>query len=155
MKDRSLRSKKGVETRGREVDLAVENANELGVVKIHENVISSIVRKATCSVEGVSRLAGSALVDNIAEIVGSRKMHDRAIGIKIDGAEVEIEVKVNVEYGSHVPSLAANVQSSVMENVERITGMKVTKVDVVIQELEEEPEEEEEEEENEEEEDNE
>lgn len=145
MKDRSSRSKRNEDGRGRDMELAAENSNELGVVKIHENVISSIVRRATCSVEGVARLAGSALVDNIAEIVGSRKMHDRAIGIKIDGSEVEIEVKVNVEYGSHVPTLAANVQSTVMDEVEKITGMKVTKVDVVIQELEEEPEEEEEE----------
>ena len=41
-----------------------------GIVKVHESVIASIIRKAACSVEGVVRLAGNTLVDNIAEFVG-------------------------------------------------------------------------------------
>ena len=56
-----------------------ESGNQLGCIRLHENVISSIVRKAACSVEGVVRLAGSTLVDNIAEIVGSKRIHDRSI----------------------------------------------------------------------------
>ncbi len=118
-----------------EVDIISENSTGLGVVKIHESVISSIVRRATTAVKGVTRLAGSAFVDNLAEIVGSRKIHDRAISIKIDGAKVEIEVKVNVDYGAHVPTLAENIQSAIMTDVEKITGMKVSRVDVVIQEI--------------------
>ena len=45
--------------------------NSVGMVKVHESVIASIVRKATLEIEGVIRLAGSSLVDNLAEIVGS------------------------------------------------------------------------------------
>ena len=48
---------------------AALEGSELGEVKVHENVIASLVRRAALSVEGVSRLAGSTLVDNIAEIV--------------------------------------------------------------------------------------
>ncbi len=113
----------------------MENGNELGLIKIHENVIASVVRKATCSVEGVVRLAGSTLVDNIAEIVGSRKIHDRSISIDISGETVKIEVKVNIAFGTHVPTVASNIQQAVMEQVEKLTGMKVTQVNVVVQEL--------------------
>ena len=45
-----------------------------GTVKVHESVIASIVRKAACAVPGVVRLAGSSLVDNLAEIDGSKRM---------------------------------------------------------------------------------
>ena len=86
--------------------------SELGDVKIHDGVIATITRRAALAVEGVSRLAGNALVDNLAEIVGSRRMQSRAI------AEV-----------------AENVQKAVIADVEKITGMTVTTVHVLIQDI--------------------
>ncbi|OGV39330.1 MAG: hypothetical protein A2020_08870 [Lentisphaerae bacterium GWF2_45_14] len=117
-------------------EIPLEEPPDQGVVKIHENVISAIVRKATCSVEGVVRLAGSTFLDNIAEIVGSRRIHDRAITTDIEGGEVSIQVKINIMYGMSVPALASRVQTAVIEAVEEMTGMKVTRVDVFIQEVE-------------------
>jgi uncharacterized alkaline shock family protein YloU len=114
-----------------------EKGNDLGLIKIHENVISTIVRKATLETEGVSRLAGSSFVDNIAEIVGSRKMSDRSIAINLEDDKVDIEVKVNILFGFRVPDVAAAIQSAIIEEVENTTGMSVTSVNVVIQEIEE------------------
>lgn len=116
------------------------NVNEHGHIKIHENVITAIVRRATCSVKGVSRLAGSSFIDNLAEIVGSRKVHDRAIGLKMDGANIEVEVKVNMLFGTNIPAVAAEIQSEVTKNIQKITGMNVNSVNVVVQEIEEPPE---------------
>jgi uncharacterized alkaline shock family protein YloU len=113
-----------------------ENASELGTVKIHENVISSIVHQATCSLYGVLRLSGSTFVNNIADIVGSRKMHDRAISVDLGNDSVEITVKVDIEYGVHIPELAGNIQSAVMEEVQKITGITVSRVNVVVQSIE-------------------
>ena len=48
-----------------------EGSGVPGAVKIHENVIATIVRRIACSVEGVSKISGSSFVDNIAEMVGS------------------------------------------------------------------------------------
>ncbi len=112
-----------------------DDGSEMGLIKIHENVISSIVRKAACGVEGVVRLAGSTLVDNIAEIIGSKRISDRAINVNINGDSVAIEVKVNLAYGVHVPTVASNIQSTVIREVEKMTGMTVTIVNVIVQEL--------------------
>jgi uncharacterized alkaline shock family protein YloU len=116
-----------------------EKSNDLGLVKIHGNVISSIVRRAALSIDGISRLSGSSFVDNIAEIVGSRKIHDRAIAIEIDEDKVAIEIKVNLIFGYNVPEIAAQVQSVIIEEVEKVTGMTATSVNVIIQEIEEAP----------------
>jgi len=115
-----------------------EKGNDLGLIKIHENVISSLVRKATCAVSGVTRLAGSTFVDNLAEIVGSRRISDRAITINIEEDTVEIEVKINVCFGVQIPEVAAAVQRAVIEKVEETTGMTVKQVNVIVQEIEEE-----------------
>lgn len=118
-----------------ESEVVFDSGNDQGIVKIHENVIVSVVREATISVDGVIRLSGSSLVDNIAEIVGSRKIQDRSIKVNLEGPQAEIEVEVTIAYGSHIPTVAAGVQAKVKEDVEAITGMAVGKVDVVIQGL--------------------
>ncbi len=125
-------------TEKKKVQVMTEKGTELGLIKIHENVISSLVRKAILSVEGVTRLAGSSFVDNIAEIVGSRKMSDRAIAIVLDEDKVEVEVKINVLFGSTIPEVAGAVQKAVIQCVESTTGMTVKQVNVIIQEVEEE-----------------
>ena len=47
---------KKVEVQAENVASVVEGS-ELGDIKIHENVIATLVRKAALSIEGVSRLA--------------------------------------------------------------------------------------------------
>ena len=59
-----------------------DTPSELGLIKIHDNVLASLVSRAVLGVEGVSRLAGSAIMENLAGIVGS---HSRAIEIIKDG----------------------------------------------------------------------
>jgi len=120
------------------------DGQELGLIHIHENVIASAVRKATSRVDGVIRLSGSTIVNNIAELIGNKTIGDRAIAVHIDGETVAIEVKVNILYGVHVPTVAASIQTAVVEEVEKITGMTVTAVNVIVQELDEDHEEEEE-----------
>ncbi len=108
-----------------------------GELKIHENVISSLVRHATLAQEGVSRLSGNNFVDTIGEIVGSRRIQDRAIIVKLaDDNRIEIEVKVVVKFGYVVPEIATTIQKSVITEVENITGMTVTAVNVTVQDVE-------------------
>jgi Uncharacterized protein conserved in bacteria len=122
-----------------EAPAAAQNASELGEVKIHENVIASLVRRAALSVEGVSRLAGNTLVDSIAEVVGSRRMQSRAITIEMgDNNRVAIEIKLVLKFGCNIPEVAGKVQKAVIEGVEKVTGMTVTKVGVLFQDIEEE-----------------
>ena len=124
--------------------IAQENAPQgalEGVIKVHESVVASIVRKAACSVDGVIRLAGSTLVDNIAEIVGSKRIYDRSILVEMGESSVQIEVKVILAYGIEIPPVAKAIQEAVIEQITSITGMTVGKVNVMIMDLEELPQE--------------
>lgn len=112
---------------------------ELGDIKIHESVLASLARRAAINVEGVSRLAGSSLVDNLAEIVGSRRMQSRAVNITMgEDSSVTIELKVVLRFGCCIPEVASAIQKAVISEVEHTTGMNVTTVDVLVQEIEEE-----------------
>lgn len=117
---------------------ALIEGSEMGDVKIHENVIAALVRQAALEQEGVSRLAGSALVDDIANLVGSRRMQSRAITVELgEENRVSIEIKLNLVFGYRIPEVAERVQKAVISTVEETTGMIVPKVNVLIQEIEE------------------
>ena len=110
--------------------------NSTGVVKVHESVISSIVRKAALGVEGVLRLGNSTLVDNLAEIVGSKKIQDRAISVEMNGNAVSVELRVILQYGVLIPHVAAQLKEAVAEEITRLSGMTVDHVNVVVMDLE-------------------
>ena len=111
-----------------------------GDVRVHESVLASIARKAVLSVPGVIRLSGSSLIDNIAEIVGSRKTFDKAIVIGVTENGISLEVRIIVKFGEAVPAIAAAVQKNVIDDITRLTGMAIVRVDVVVMDLEDEAE---------------
>ena len=111
---------------------------ELGEIKIHENVIANLVAMATRTVPGVSRLAGSTVVDAIASIVGSRRMQARAITVGIAGDNcVTIDLKLNILVGFRLPDVVQQVQREVINSIEDVTGMTVTRVNVAVQDIDE------------------
>jgi uncharacterized alkaline shock family protein YloU len=108
-----------------------------GIIRIAAPVIISIVRQAACAVNGVTRITGSNLINNIAEFVGSRKVMDRAIQIEIKNSRVTVELSINVCYGVSLPEVAANVQKNVTRQIEELTSLEVNQVNVIIREMEE------------------
>ena len=107
-----------------------------GEIRIASAALSTIIRKAVCSVEGVSRLAGNSLVDNIAEFVGSKKVMHRAIQITIGESSIEAAIAINIRYGFALPEIAAEVQKNVVCQVRELTGLTASRVDVIIREME-------------------
>ncbi len=110
--------------------------NDRGSIRISSAAIATIVRKAACSVEGVTRITGNSLVDNIAEFVGSRKVMDRAIQTAIEDSSVSVELSINICYGVSLPEIAANVQKTVADQIKEQTGLQVEQVNVIIREME-------------------
>ena len=112
--------------------------NSVGVIRVHESVIASIVRKITLETDGIVRLAGNSLVDNLAEIVGSKKIQDRSISVEMGASSVSIEIGVIIKYGTPIPPVAEALKSSVAAEILKLTGMKVGKVNIIVMDLEEE-----------------
>lgn len=104
---------------------------ELGKVKIHHEAISTIAGHAVTAVPGVVRMSGS-IVENIAEKLGKRSP-DKGIHTEILGDEVKIDVSVVVRYGTKIPDIAWQIQKNVRKNIEEMTGLHVTSVNVNIE----------------------
>ena len=124
-----------------------EEATVGGIVKVHESVILSIVRRTAMTVPGVVRMAGNSFVDNLADIVGNRKIFDKAVRLEMGDNVVGLEVQLVFEYGCNIPEVAQEVQKKIAEEILAITGMTAERVNIVVSDLDDGEDEDEEEEE--------
>lgn len=130
--EKDQKKKKTVPESTRKESFSVENSSAIGTVCVHESVLSAIVKRAACSVDGVLRLAGGNFVDNLVEIVGSRKMFERSIVIEMLNDAVRIEVRIIVEYGKFIPDVASAVRKAILEEISGMTGMPVDSLDILV-----------------------
>ena len=100
--------------------------DEIGDVKVADEVISIVAGLAAQEVNGVIGMSGS-FAEGLNEFLG-KKSFAKGVRITVDG-----HVYVNVEYGSCIPEIALEIQEKVKEAIENMTGYEVKFVDVHIQ----------------------
>ncbi|OGV71717.1 MAG: hypothetical protein A3K19_12335 [Lentisphaerae bacterium RIFOXYB12_FULL_65_16] len=115
-----------------------DDDSEFGSIRISENVIAAIVRKYVLEVEGVVRFAVGGAISGLAEMVGKHTT-ENCIAVELDADTVRISVHLVLRFGSHIPDIANSVQEVVRSRVEEATGKRVTRVDVLVQDIEELP----------------
>lgn len=105
--------------------------SELGNIRIADDVVKAIAAKAAVDVEGVYKLAGG-VVDEVSKMLGKKRLTN---GVKVEVGEVEcsIEVYLIVKYGYKIPEVAEEVQKTVLEEVSKLSGLKVVEVNVYVQ----------------------
>jgi uncharacterized alkaline shock family protein YloU len=101
---------------------------DLGDIKINNKVIGTIASLAAVEVEGIVSLAGKG---SPAEIWG-RKDLDKGIQVTVEDNTAEISIEVNVEYGIDIYKAAHQLQKTVKNAVENMTGLVVKRVNVSI-----------------------
>ena len=105
-------------------------------IRISENVISSIVRKYTLGVPGVVRFATNSIVSGLAQMIG-QKSQDSNIVVDLSSEQVNLSLNLVLAFGVNVSEVAARAQEVVRTKVEELTGKKVLRVNVTIQDLDE------------------
>ncbi len=116
----------------REFSVAEQSGSEYGQINIHNNVIAIIAHETAKKMPGVVELQGS-LADGIAGMIG-KSPKDKGIRIEQENEELlTIDLTVVLEYGVCIPEICVQLQASVKEAVENMTGKKVYAVNVVVQ----------------------
>jgi len=106
-----------------------EEEKQLGIVKIDNEVLGSIASIAAKKVPGVYKITTS-FVGGLAQLI--RKIPDAGIKVVVGEGEVSFELGIVVEYGVNIPEVTYRVQNSIKEEVEKMTKLKVIKVDVLV-----------------------
>lgn len=114
-------------------------APEPGRTTIADGVVQKIAGLAAQEVPGVHRLgAGAAralgaLRDRLPGSGGSTP--SQGVSVDVGDGEVSVELDVVVEYGVAIPDLARDIRAAVVSGVERMTGMRVTAVDISVDDV--------------------
>jgi uncharacterized alkaline shock family protein YloU len=98
-----------------------------GTVTISRDVVADVVAETAARCYGVVGLSSASRVGRILRREG--------VTVAGDASGVRIELHVVVEHGLNLAEVAATVRSQVAYEVERITGLPIAAVEVVIQDV--------------------
>ena len=110
--------------------LVLQEDENIGAVKIADDVVAMIASLAASEVEGVSAV-GNNLTNDLMSKVGVKNL---AKGVKVDVREskVIVDVVVSMEYGFNIPATSRKVQDKVKAAIDNMTGLSCAEVNIRI-----------------------
>lgn len=117
-----------------EKDISTEiTKDEGGRIIFAPDVIATIASLAASEVEGVVGLAGGVM----EELTGKLGKKSYTKGIKVDTSEegTTAEITLIVKYGYRIQDVSRQVQESVKNAIETMTGLSVIAVNIFVQSI--------------------
>ncbi len=105
--------------------------NDVGAIKIANEVVGIIAGLAATEVEGVSGMSGD-FAGGIAEMLG-RKNLSKGVEVEVGETEAAVDLYLVMDYGVKIPDVAWEIQESVKQSIETMTGLNVVEVNVHVQ----------------------
>ncbi len=100
----------------------------IGEVKIASDVVAVIASLAANEVDGVHSMAGNLT----NELIGKLGMRNLSKGVKVvmEESDVRVDMALNIKYGYSIPKVSKQVQEKVEQQIENMTGLMVTEVNI-------------------------
>ena len=112
----------------------MEIVADQGRIKISNEVIMMIVRRAVDEVQGIVSFSGG-LPGGFTEVFSKRTTTKKGVKITNEETQVVINLSIVIEYGVIIPDVVKKVQESVQKSVESMTDIKVGTVNVLVQDI--------------------
>lgn len=106
-----------------------ENEN-LGTVKIADDVVAMIAALAATEVDGVAAMSGN-MTNELLSRVGVKNAA-KGTRVEVMQKKVKVDLAITIEYGFNIPATCQRVQTKVKNAVENMTGLEVTDVNIRI-----------------------
>lgn len=101
-----------------------------GNVNIADEVVSVIAALAASEVKGIASMGGG-IAGGFAELLGKKNL-SKGVKITVTDKNVVLDLSVIVEYGAKIPEVAWELQEKVKNEVEAMTGLTVTAVNISV-----------------------
>jgi uncharacterized alkaline shock family protein YloU len=116
-------------------------SSALGSTTIADAVVTKIVSSAAREVRGVYDLGGGTAraIGGMTRGVGiggigvDQRM--QGVAVEVGEREAAVDLTVVVEYGESIPQIAKTLRENITRRVEGMTGLKVTEVNVAVNDL--------------------
>ena len=111
---------------------------ERGTTTIQDGVVSKVAGIAAQEVDGI-RLGGGAsqAVGSIMSAVPGVGGASQSQGVSVEVGEVEaaVDLTITVEYGRSIHQIAEAVRNNVIRRVENLVGLRVTEVNIAVNDI--------------------
>ncbi len=122
-------ARKGTQPGGLETDK--------GNTTIADPVVTKVAGIAAREVGGVHELGGG-VARALGAVTNRLPVGDTAsqgVSVEVGDKEAAVDLKVIVDYGESIPRVAQEIRDNVVRRIEGITGLKVTEVNVAVNDL--------------------
>jgi uncharacterized alkaline shock family protein YloU len=112
--------------------------SERGRTSISDSVVSQIAGVAAQEVEKVQMAGGTtaAVGGFLQSVTGSSSgNYARGVTVEVGEEEAAIDLTMVVEYGYSIPQLTEAARRNVINRVESLTGLRVTEVNITVNDV--------------------
>ena len=130
--------KPSTEVRTRSAEVTSQLITPTGSTTIADVVVSKIAGLAAKEVSGVYALGGgpARAIGQLRErIPGARTNHSQGVSVEVGEVEAAVDLDLVAEYGLSIQDVAEGVRRNVIGSVERMTGLRVVEVNVVVNDV--------------------
>jgi uncharacterized alkaline shock family protein YloU len=109
-----------------------------GRIKVADEVVEKVAALAALEVAGVADMGGdlARAFESVRERVGiGSRRGTQGVSADIQDRQVAVSLTIVVEYGHVVLEVAAEVKANVARSVSRMLGMRVTEVNVTVDDV--------------------
>lgn len=108
-----------------------------GRIKIEDEVVEKIAALAALEVPGVAALGGDVarVIESVRSRVGAGQRGGQGVKARVKDSEVFLDVTIVVEYGTVVMEVARTVKNNVARIVSVMLGMRVSEVNVTVDDV--------------------
>lgn len=108
----------------------LQEKEEIGSVKIADDVVAMIAALAATEVEGVAAMSNNMTNEFLSRV--GVKNSARGTRVEVLQKKVKVDLAITIEYGFNIPATCQRVQTKVKNAVENMTGLEVTDVNIRI-----------------------
>lgn len=108
----------------------LQENEEIGTVKIADDVVAMIAALAATEVEGVAALSNNMTNEFLSRV--GVKNAAKGTRVEVIQKKVKVDLAITIEYGFNIPATCQRVQTKVKNAVENMTGLEVTDVNIRI-----------------------
>jgi uncharacterized alkaline shock family protein YloU len=107
--------------------------SDRGITTIANTVVAKVAGIAAREVPGVHRLGGG--VRRALGRIGVAPQETSGVSVEVGKEQAAVDLSIITIYGESIPEVSRAVRDNVAQRVEAITGLKVTEVNIDVNDL--------------------
>jgi len=107
---------------------------ELGTITVNDEVLVKVAGYAALECYGIVGMASKRSTDGLVQMIGRENL-GRGVRVRPVGDHVEIDLYIIVEYGISIGAVAETTIETVRYKVEHLTGVKVNRVNITVEDI--------------------